>query len=435
MDGMDPNRRPRPLTPTLKGALVPPVPSKHFPRYTKYDPKVPVWCVTPNEGRVFHRFFDTSPISPSGRYLAATRLPAEDRTPEPGDAAQVVLVDLETGEERAVAESRGWDTQLGAQAQWGADDTQLFFNDMDTDAWRPFGVRLDPSTGERRELDGTVYMASPDGRWAASPCLLRTARTQPGYGVVAPLEAVPVNAGAPEDDGLYLTDTETGERRLAASFRRIAEACPEEFDPEAEDYYGFHVKWNPQGDRLQFVVRGMNPDRERTLHARLITLRPDGSGIRVAVPARVWVGGVGNHPNWRPDGENVMMNLNLRGDGMRYVSVRYDGAGLHAMTESVSGRGHPTLHPDERHILTDTYVNEPAAFGDGTVPIRWTDRETHTEECLVRIQSDPPFMGPKKQLRVDPHPAWGPEFRRVVFNGCPDGTRRVYLGDLSALLK
>ena len=59
--------------------------SDRFPRYTDHDPLVPVWCVTPGEGRAIHRFFDTSPFSPSGRYLAVFRLPFEDRVPPPGE--------------------------------------------------------------------------------------------------------------------------------------------------------------------------------------------------------------------------------------------------------------------------------------------------------------------------------------------------------------
>ncbi|MDH7570762.1 MAG: hypothetical protein QHJ73_14370, partial [Armatimonadota bacterium] len=150
------------------------MPENPFPPYTGFDPLAPVYCATPQLDGCFHRFFDTSPFSPSGRYLALTRLPFEDRLPRPGDTAEVVLVDLHTGESRVVAHTRGWDTQLGAQAQWGANDQQLFFNDMDTRRWRPFAVLTNPETGERRALEGTVYMASPDGRQLASPCLLRT---------------------------------------------------------------------------------------------------------------------------------------------------------------------------------------------------------------------------------------------------------------------
>ena len=53
-----------------------PVTDLPFPRYTDHDPRVPVWCATPGRGGCYHRFFDTSPISPSGRFLAVTRMPA-----------------------------------------------------------------------------------------------------------------------------------------------------------------------------------------------------------------------------------------------------------------------------------------------------------------------------------------------------------------------
>jgi hypothetical protein len=150
----------------------------HFQRYTAYDPMVPVWIVTPDLNGCIHRFFDASSISPSGRYVGVFRLPSERQLPKPGDVGDIVVIDLETGEQSVVAKSRGWDTQLGAQVQWGATDEELFFNDMDTDAWRPFGVKFNPLTGERFEMDGTVYMVSRDGKQALSPCLLRTGATQ-----------------------------------------------------------------------------------------------------------------------------------------------------------------------------------------------------------------------------------------------------------------
>ena len=53
---------------------------------------------------------------------------------------------------------------------------------------------------------------------------------------------------------------------------------------------------------------------------------------------------------------------------------------------------------------------------------------------MVRIQVEPPFRGPKGELRVDPHPAWDYGFRRIAFNACPDGTRRVYVADLTDVL-
>lgn len=405
-----------------------------FPRYARFDPAVPVHCVSPGEGRTIHRFFDTSPFSPSGRYLAVTRLPYEDHAPCPGDEAEVVLVDLETGDERVVARTRGWDTQLGAGVQWGSSDGELLYNDVDTDTWRAHGVVLDPFTLERRALRGSVYMASPDGTAAISPSLERTGLTQAGYGVLVPAERVPRNVGAPPDDGLYVTDLRTGECRLLVSLEEIVGrlGLPPEREGAPLDYYCFHAKYNPQGDAIMLVVRAL-PRGGGSHRPCLVTFRADGSDAHLAIPPDTWALG-GHHPNWCPDGERVMMNLNLRGTGMLLVSARHDGSDLRPMTEAVPGSGHPTLHPDGRHVVTDVYTHEPLAFPDGTTPIRLIDLDAGTETRLARIRTQPAWEGPNRIFRVDPHPAWDRAYRRIAFNACPDGTRRVYVAELDAIL-
>jgi hypothetical protein len=136
----------------------------NFPRYLDFDPMVPVWCVTPNRTGCIHRFFDTAPISPSGRYLAVFQLPFEDRQPQPGDAGNVYIVDLETGEDRVVAETCGWETQMGANINWGASDHELFFNDVDTANWQPFAWRIDPLTGQRQRMERTVCLTTCRGQ-------------------------------------------------------------------------------------------------------------------------------------------------------------------------------------------------------------------------------------------------------------------------------
>jgi len=407
-----------------------------FRRYTEWDPAVPVWCITPGLDRCIHRFFDTSPVSPSGRYVGLTRLPFEDRLPGPGDTAQIVVVDLSEGTEQVVAESRGWDTQLGAQVQWGADDTCLVYNDMDPSDWRPYGVILDPFTKDSRRFEHGVYMVSPDGRNAAAPCLLRTARTQAGYGVLVPDTALPRNAGAPADDGVWVTDLASGRSRLVVSLREIVETALDPDEYTGGTFYGFHVKWNPQGTRLMLVLRCLFPAGSPIGRKNnVITMNADGSGIRVAIPASEWGKG-GHHPNWCPDGERVLMNIKYHGDegGMRFVTARYDGSEYGMLTDAVRGSGHPTLHPGGRHILTDAYVGEPVSFGDGTTPIRWVDLREGTERALVRINSVPDYKGVKNELRVDPHPAWDRRYERIVFNAYLGGTRRVLLADLSELI-
>lgn len=404
-----------------------------FPRYADFDPVVPIWCVTPEHGGAIHRFFDSSPISPSGRYLGLTRLPREDRLPEPGDLADVLLVDLFTGAVRTVSQTAGWDTQSGAHVQWGADDRELFFNDVELPCWLVHGVRLNPLTGDRRDLDGPIYSVSPDGQRAASPCLRRIGRVQPGYGVTLPADQLPQNRGAAADDGVYVTDTDSGRSGLLISFADILAACQPALDPMPQgDVYGFHVRWSPDGNRLQAVLCWVGA-QARAPRA-LITMRGDGSDVRLAVPPGLWSRG-GNHPSWCPDGSRVLMNLRLHQEGLRFVQVNYDGSDLRTLHDQVAGSGHPTMHADGRHILADSYPDQLQHFGDGSVPLRLVDLARGEEQMVARVMARPAFSGPARELRVDLHPAWDRSYRLVTFNGCPGGERRVFVADLADALR
>lgn len=417
---------------------------KSFPRYTDFDPMVPVWCATPQRSGCIHRFFDTSPISPSGRYLAVFQLPFEDRQPLPGERGNVCIVDLETGEDRVVAETCGWEPQMGANINWGASDHELFFNDVDTTSWQSFAWKLDPLSGERRRMEGTVYHASPDGCWLISSNMTTMRRTQPGYGVRVPDETVRWNVGPADDDGFYLTETASGKKRLFVSIAELLErADPPMLLDETERYeiYGFHSKFNPQGDRLMLSLRGFlkqdHPvfDMFKIDHGAVrfawFTIPLDGGPIHCAVGPEQWEKG-GHHGTWFPDGKRISMNLNIDRDILRFVQVNADGSDLRKMFDTVPGSGHPTVHPNGRHLLTDTYTQEATAFGDGTIPLRWVDLKSGEEQVIVRINTQQPCTD--SVMRVDPHPAWDRTWRYVTFNAFVDGTRRVFIADMQSLL-
>jgi len=417
---------------------------KSFPKYQDYDPMVPIWCVTPDRPRCIHRFFDTSPISPSGRYLAIIQFPFEDRRPQPGEAANICVVDLETGEDCVVSETCGWEPQMGANINWGASDHELFFNDVDTSTWHPFAWKLDPITGDRQKMEGTVYHASPNGKWLISSNMTTMRKTQPGYGVCIPEETTRWNVGPAEDDGFYLTDTSTGKAKLLVSIHDLltrADPAIQMDDPGSYEIYGFHSKFNPQSDCLMLSLRWFPATGEprwdmfkvdsKSVRFAWVTMKLDGSEMHCAVGPEEWVKG-GHHGTWFPDGWRISMNLNIDRDVLRFVQVNADGSDLCKMLDDVPGSGHPTVHPNDTHLITDTYTREPCAFGDGTIPLRWIDLRTGEEQAIARINTQQPYED--SVLRVDPHPAWDRTWRYVTFNGFVDGTRKVFIADMDSLL-
>jgi Tol biopolymer transport system component len=402
--------------------------------------------VTPDTGRSIQRFFDTSPFSPSGKYIAVFRLPYEDHLPQPGDAAEIVMIDLETGEEKTVADTRGWETQMGANLQWGADDDTLLFNDVDTSSWAPFAVKLDPHTGEKKKLGGCIYRVSPDGKKIMSANMTTMRKTQNGYGVVIPDDQIQQNPGLSDEDGFYITDTDTGESELFISIKETYErtASKEELKELEENWetYGFHCKWNAQGTRIMYSMRRFpkgeksrfNMMKQQALRFDVFTCDGDGGNLYNAIPADQWDKG-GHHTTWHPDGDRLTMNLNIERTGMYFCEVNYDGTNLKKIIEELPGSGHPTVHPNGIQIVTDTYTFEKVSFGDGTIPIRFVNLEKKTEETLIRIKTETEFQKEVcSSLRVDPHPAWDPTYTRIAFNGYADGTRRVYVADLTSVL-
>lgn len=444
--------------PTLRSCI-----SDRFPRYHQSDSLVPVWQVSDANKPAIHRFFDTSPISPSGRYIAYTEFETDTRLPVPGDRAYVVAADLFSGEVVYREPTYGWDTQLGAQVQWGGDDGALLYNSVDTGLWHPYGVLANIHNSVARVLDSTIYMISNDGREALTPCLQRITESQPGYGVHVPASVRPKIEGASSEDGVTRTDLQSGKSYLWLSVREIVERIPAAFvgvDKKKGQFFVFHVKWSPDDKRVMIVLRYKDPTRPRRRPMTwLITTDRDAKRIHLALGPRAWIGG--HHPNWCPDSERIIMNVVMplnpspfrilasaaeatlrkcglgnqpRARRLSFVSFRYDGEEFKALSETFLGSGHPSLH-ESGAILSDAYAHEPVAASDGLAPLRWITDEGKRELTLVKMPIQTSFLGANCEWRVDLHPAWDRAKRCVAFNGAPQGKRAVFIADLSDLIE
>ncbi len=403
----------------------------NFPRYEEHDAQVPCWCITPQTPRCMHRWFDTSPISPSAQYVALTRIPQEDRDPRPGEPAWVELIDLERGEELEIAETQAWDTQLGACVQWGESDRQLIYNRIDTERWEPYGVIRDPFSQKEDHFDSPIYAITSDGWTAASPAMIRTGMEEPGFGVRVPEKYLPDFGNAREimrNDGIWITDLATNESRLLASFDDIRNQALDAEVYRNGVFFAYHLQWNRQDTQLMAMLRFFDASDERVRH-NVITMMRDGSEIRSAVPDEH--SGVGLcYPSWHNDGRHLLTNLRLEGEVKRLAQVRDDGANLGIVTDEFEASGHPSVHPDGRIVAMDASYYEDVA-DEGIVPIRLIDIESGHAETILRIRTKGQYEGRRDDMRVYPQPAWGPDGEWLIFNAWPDGHRRVYIADCS----
>ncbi len=429
---------------------------KVFPRYTDYNPQVPVWCLTNGNGCYTHRFFDTVPISPSGKYLAVLDLPYEDKPAKVGDSANVVVINLLTGEEKIVAQTYGWETQLGANINWGEDDTKLIFNDVDINTYEDFAVCLNFKTGEKKRLGHSIYHVSHDGKTGVCSNMTSMRKSQFGYGVMVPDEKLKYNTIFTEDDGIWTVDIESGEATLVLSIKSLFEQC---YTPLQRKHlkdgltYCFHTKFSPDDKKIMFSTRHIRAPFKDEFNVIANAIKPsivycvytcnkDGSDPQICIDSTQWCKG-GHHSTWSPDSQYITMNLNIENTGLRLCRASLKGRNIEKLSEKNIGSGHPSIHKDKNIIITDTYAKEAtayvdaftpvkASFDDGTSPIRVIDLDTDTEfEPAVRINIVHEHTPVNPVLRVDPHPVWDRTGKYCVFNGHTDGHRRVFIADMS----
>lgn len=400
-----------------------------------YHPKrvtVPIEQVA--TGRIIHRFHDTSPLSPSGRYFALFRMPFEDHYPEPGDWGEVVLIDRKTGDSTVVARSFGWEMQVGANVQWGKDDSQLFYNDVDTATWEAVTVLYNPLTGVSRRLHGKLFMCSADGGQLVGHNLRNSFYAQSGYGVIVPDAHRQRNIGPVATDGLFVTDVATNEMRMIATIADIYEkAIPSLAVPNPQDYeyYCFKAMWNPQGTRIMTCLI-MQPRDDGKRSVAVITLKPDGTDIRTAITTDQYAKG-GHHMAWMPDGEHISMNLNVNDDkpALEVVTFKYDGTELKEVFWP--GSGHPSFHPGGLpFVVTDAYPNETSVTkGDGVVPIRLLNITTGEEFIIDEVETADVN---DSSFRLDAHPTWDRSGKYIIYNSFDGGVRSVKMAEVLSLL-
>ncbi|MDX2187616.1 MAG: hypothetical protein SFV32_11835 [Opitutaceae bacterium] len=403
-----------------------------------------ITIVSPEDGEFIHSYYNINPWSPSGRYLAVTRLPFQTREPRHGEKAQVCVIDLHDRMIRAVYSTHAWGFQLGANLHWGNSDKFLYTNDViDGEA---VCVRIDLETLETTAYVGCMTDIAPDESHVLGYPLDLLNKSQRGYGipdVPGRTPRLPPPGKLVKDNGVWLTDLRTNQKRLLASVADFQASVP---NPDLFRDYSFTLffsKYNKQGTRCMQFLRGVCP-RPRNGQKRWIQMAfchdADGANIHQTVAYGVhrprddwqnwkpdWSPG-GHHISWTPDGDHMTMNLMPDGKTMRFCLFKHDGSDFRVIGKNIVGSGHPSLDPTSKFLLSDAYPSEPMALENKEVPIRMVDVASETEETVCHIYTlGRTITG--GALRCDPHPVWNPNGRQFCFNGAPEGKRQVLIAD------
>jgi hypothetical protein len=365
----------------------------------------------------------TIPWNASGRFIVALRSPFLNHMPELDEPADVVLLDTENDYRvMPIEQTRAWNPQQGTMLYWNpqAPETQFFFNDRDPQDGTLFTVLFDISRGESgQRVREYRYPDSPvanSGVAQSGDAFLAL-----NYGRLARLRLVTGYAGlsdwsesdnAPNNDGIFKIDVDSGKRTLLVSYRQLRDMVRDDFaDIQQYGLFINHTLWNRPSERIYFYLRANFRSSLPKVDVPF-TINSDGSGLT----RHQYIGG---HPEW--DRGNILMGA----DGDR--QIRYDTSSKRI----VGTLGAAGSFPDPGGDVAWSPNGEWFINGHKRKDLKQTFftlfREPDQRVIQTRGFSIGDFLS--GELRIDPAPRWNRDSSKILFGAFDpkSETRQLFL--------
>lgn len=414
----------------------------------------PIRRVGRNDLHSFFGYYNKSNFSQDDRFLLAQRTPLFTGDLTGKETAEVGYYDLTNHDHfHKLGDTTTWNWQMGAQLQWRGKGNEVIFNtradnpetqNQNQAIFPDFrSTLINIETKESRELPLPIYVMAPRGDFALTVNYSRLLFTHRTIGYAA-TEREPALDKAPQNDGIFRMDIDSGACRLIVSLDDLKQF---EHRPSMDKaiHWISHMEVNPSGNRFLFLHRWTERVADETcfLH-RLFTMNGDGSGLRLLecsdhplpqLAENFDPNAVGtfdyekseyqiSHPMWKSDTEiivwgphNGKIHYHLYDDITAQVSVV--GPGI------LDENGHMTYARDGRWLLSDTYPD--AKTNERTLFL--FDTENAHRYDLGQFYT-PPDLG--KHNRCDLHPRWSRDNKTVCIDSVHEGTRQLYLIDIAS---
>jgi hypothetical protein len=272
-----------------------------------------------------HHFFgyigqcQTIPWNASNRYILGMEMEKIDRLPKPEEAATIFIIDTQNDNKIIrLDKTHAWNPQQGTMFYWNplAPETQFFFNDRDVKTGRVYTVIYDIEKKKRvREFryndtpignggvaaDGSAWLGINYGR-------LARLRLVTGYPEALDWSKDEI---APKNDGIFIVDVKTGEKRLLVSYNQLEKKL-KEIRPDLNHTGLFinHTLWNRDADRVYFYVRGgwSKTMKNKGDHVNTpCSINADGTGLTLHEQF------IGGHPEWA-EGNLLIGSAKINGE-------------------------------------------------------------------------------------------------------------------------
>jgi hypothetical protein len=118
-------------------------------------------------------------------------------------------------------------------------------------------------------------------------------------------------------------------------------------------------------------------------------------------------------------------------EGNRFVQARYDGTDFRILSETVEGGGHPSVEPQGKYLITDKRHDQD---GVALMGLRLIDLTANEERRVCDMPTIDKNKLENVVFRLDGHPVWSRDYKKVSLQAAPLGKRQLFIVDLEAML-
>ncbi len=380
--------------------------------------------LTPKGEHYFFGYYDVPAFSHDEMYHLYHHVAFADRLPNPGDKAELGILDLHRGEHRKLAETDAWNFQQGAMLQFHPREAScVLFNERRRD---DFGsVVLDVESGARVHLPRPIACVDPKGCYALSINFSRLASFRPGYGY----QGVPDPFNdilAPQADGVYRMVLSSGASELILSLSDLWSFCSEGSrellpSPDCDDrelrepqkVLINHITYNSNGTRFILLLRFKSCRGWKTA---AVTVSAQGDDLHLLSPFAY-----ASHYSWLDDRYVVLHadvpHLSSCGPQLYLLEDLSDSVRVVDST-FFKEDGHCNFSPDGQHLLYDSYP--------------FTDRLRHLYLYSLKHRTGGELGAFESNFdeiwdgRCDLHARWSPGGRQISLDSSHEGYRAIY---------
>lgn len=363
--------------------------------------------ITPNdEYHYFFGYYDLYPYDRSGKFHLAHRVKFADRLPNEDDVCEVGVIDLDDKRFIRLGETTAWNFQQGAFLNWFSDNTIIYNAFIDGNLR---SVVSDLNGNITKVISMPIASLSEDRKWGLSINFGRIFSFRAGYGYAAACDKN-ASINAPNDDGVFLVDLETGKGELLISYSELVEKCPEA--PFTDDKMIInHVTFNPSGSSFLTLFR--NKPENSGKRGTQVLIIDRNKNIRKITNFQV-----NSHYSWKNDSEFMIWSVLEEGQGVYFIN---------ALSGKRSRLNNEILNKDDIHCLFSpnkrSFIGDSYPYVDGYRHIYKYDFENGRVEDLIKVKHCEPKIG---DIRCDLHARFHKNSKIISFDSYHEKYRGIY---------